>query len=574
MPVNHQQDDLQKQQSFRFGLMLNSLMVEHWQYLCIEKLIRDGNRAALLILNDNIPQKPSFLNKLSTYPWEKLLYNLYNRYLLRPKAKKRVSIHPLIEECETIRCRTKQTKHTDSFSDKDIERIKDHQPDFILRFGFNILKGEILQAAKYGIWSFHHDDEKKYRGGPPAFWEIYKNNPVNGVILQQLTEKLDAGVILKKGYFKTVFHSYSANIDQAYYESTSWPVLLCNEIRSGIFRPWPGQSEAPVYHVPSNFRFIGFCCKLILNKLRFHLKELFKVEDWNIAMAETHISDDGQIQLKDAVWHPKSSAKRFLADPFIFEHKNKTFILAEDYRYPERKGRISMGSYDPAKRSFSEFQAVISEDFHLAYPSVFRYKDQIYCIPETFEKNQIRLYRFDKEKETFIFDRVLLDGIDAVDPTLLEQDGRFYLFFTKRRLPSVHLYIYHAENFEGPYLPHASNPVKTDIRSARPGGGFFRMNGQLYRPAQDCAETYGKRILINQVQKLSPLEYEEITVSGIKALQGTKFDGGLHTFNFTGDLAVIDGKRFAFLVQNLWYQLGRKFKRLLHLNPEQQSHAD
>ena len=26
-----------------------------------------------------------------------------------------------------------------------------------------------LRAARFGVWSFHHDDEEKYRGAPPAF---------------------------------------------------------------------------------------------------------------------------------------------------------------------------------------------------------------------------------------------------------------------------------------------------------------------------------------------------------------------------------------------------------------------
>jgi methionyl-tRNA formyltransferase len=42
----------------------------------------------------------------------------------------------------------------------------------LLRFGFNILSGEILTVARYGVWSYHHGDNDYYRGGPPHFWEL------------------------------------------------------------------------------------------------------------------------------------------------------------------------------------------------------------------------------------------------------------------------------------------------------------------------------------------------------------------------------------------------------------------
>ena len=73
----------------------------------------------------------------------------------------------------------------------NIEEIKKYNLDFILKLSRGIIKGEILNTAEYGIWSFHHDDEMKYRGRPACFWEIYNNDPVTGAILQKLSNKLD-----------------------------------------------------------------------------------------------------------------------------------------------------------------------------------------------------------------------------------------------------------------------------------------------------------------------------------------------------------------------------------------------
>jgi hypothetical protein len=52
----------------------------------------------------------------------------------------------------------------------------------------------------------------------------------------------------------------------------------------------------------------------------------------------------------------------------------------------------------------------------------------------------------------------------------------------------------HADTITGPWIPHARWPVKIDIRGARPAGMMFNLDGRLFRPAQDCAETYGAGI--------------------------------------------------------------------------------
>ena len=39
-----------------------------------------------------------------------------------------------------------------------IDYLRERQLDVLVRFGFNILRGEILTVAKYGIWSYHHGD--------------------------------------------------------------------------------------------------------------------------------------------------------------------------------------------------------------------------------------------------------------------------------------------------------------------------------------------------------------------------------------------------------------------------------
>ncbi len=61
---------------------------------------------------------------------------------------------------------------TDRIPEDKLESIRSHNLDVLFRFGFRIIRGGILAAARYVVWSFHHDDNLEYRGGPPLFWEI------------------------------------------------------------------------------------------------------------------------------------------------------------------------------------------------------------------------------------------------------------------------------------------------------------------------------------------------------------------------------------------------------------------
>ena len=70
-------------------------------------------------------------------------------------------------------------------------RLRIHNLDVAISFGFRILKGRALRIAKHGVWSYHHGDNHINRGGPAGFWEVLEGSPVIGSVLQVLDEDLD-----------------------------------------------------------------------------------------------------------------------------------------------------------------------------------------------------------------------------------------------------------------------------------------------------------------------------------------------------------------------------------------------
>jgi methionyl-tRNA formyltransferase len=75
-----------------------------------------------------------------------------------------------------------------------VDQVRE-KSDVALRFGFGLLRGEILSAPEYGVLSFHPADIRNYRGQGPEQTFI-NNDSRGGATLQQLNDDIDAGKII------------------------------------------------------------------------------------------------------------------------------------------------------------------------------------------------------------------------------------------------------------------------------------------------------------------------------------------------------------------------------------------
>ena len=67
--------------------------------------------------------------------------------------------------------------------------------DVVLRFGFGLVRGDVLTAPEHGVLSFHPADIRRYRGmGPPAIFHDGRTRA--GSTLQRLDESIDGGEII------------------------------------------------------------------------------------------------------------------------------------------------------------------------------------------------------------------------------------------------------------------------------------------------------------------------------------------------------------------------------------------
>ena len=230
---------------------------------------------------------------------------------------------------------------------------------------------------------------------------------------------------------------------------------------------------------------------------------------------------------------------RFWADPFPVQHQGRTFMFVEELFFAENKGRISVLPFDDT--SWSSAECVLEEPYHLSYPSVFAAGGELFMTPESSAVRRVDLYRAVSFPHRWEKVAELLHA-EAADPTILEVDGTWWMF-VNLPLPGANnddeCHLYWADRLEGPWQPHPLNPIRSDVRGARPAGRLFWRDGRLYRPAQDCSVRYGYATVINEVELLSKTDYREHEVARILPV----WRGDIvatHTLNHAGPVTVWD----------------------------------
>jgi hypothetical protein len=537
-----------------FGILCNSLALQKWQANAIKELLDNpAFEAKLIVVNANTPKKEPYYKKIFS---STLLFRQYENRILKVPAKQPVDMAADLENIPQLKVKTlTKGKYSQYFSDEDITTIKAAKLDFIIRFGFGILKGEILNAATYGVWSYHHGDEQYFKGGPPGFWEIFYKKSTTATILQQLTPTLDGGIVLKKGHFKTLHHSYQEQLDVLFTHSSSWIKQVGLAILNNgttHYKPTQVAAKTKIHKAPKNLTFIAFLVKLLINKLKLKYASLTQTEIWNIGILQNPISDVFERRKLSISWIPGNDEKAltYRADPFTKRDDDTTTFVFEKYDYQTLKGHIGTLTYDTILKTYDTENIAYKPHDHLSYPFTFTHNGNFYCIPECYQSNKVELYTINANN-TLENVCTLIEGLPVVDPTLLYYNNKFWLFFTiGNLLHNAQLHIYYSNTLEGPYKPHQQNPVKTDITSARPAGNFFYYDDNLIRPAQNCSHTYGGSLVLNKVIALTETQYIEEKLIEIYPFD-KQYNKGIHHLCVNNDVLTVDGKKYIFSLSQL-----------------------
>ena len=552
----------------RIGLLLDSAELPSCFAEVVDHILQ-SNFAHLELLVFNAeeqkkaaepPPKRSLLRKVidllrNSQRRQMLLFGLYQRWDRRnivpsedPHAL--VDCSARLKHVESISVTPIRKRFVHRFPVDVIERIREKRLDVLIRFGFNILRGEILTASKYGVWSYHHGDGDYYRGGPAHFWEVYESNPISGVMLQVLTEELDAGKVLCKGLFATYPGiSRARNCVQPYWGASTFVIQKLRElhqhgwdhIERTAVRSAPYLGKKSIYTAPSNSEMLRWLGPMLVRKSLRRLVRRPIIKHWRLAVrsgARLNANSGSAPDLGGFRWI-ESPKGRFYADPFMIEEGGKTWVFFEDFDYATQRGRISCAEVE--KGGIANPVPVLERPYHLSYPCVFRTADAMYMIPETGSNGTIELYRCVHFPDRWKAEKELFKG-QAVDTTVWMDDGLYWFFVTLQELRGfgTQLWLFYASALTGEWKTHPANPISTDVRTSRGAGAIFRDNGKLFRPSQDCSKHYGYSITFNEIVVLDRYQYQEKPCTTINPLWARGLVG-THTYSHVGQVEIIDG---------------------------------
>jgi len=536
--------------------MLDSYKTSAWVAKIVEDIqASDFARIHLVVLNTPIVQTPTTWKKRLVASWRLTAFNRYEQWdyqrnRLKQDAKASTDLSEILRDVPAIRVEPQRKGFTDRFDDESLSRILTAELDVLFRFGFRIIRGGVLDAARFGVWSFHHDDNEEYRGGPPLFWEIYESNPVSGTILQRLTDTLDGGQVLYRGYSSTNFSSLYLNRNPVYWKTAEFALRRLRDLHERGYdylkslRGYQknGHYTKPIYRTPNAAQMSIYLARRAGRSIQGRLRGHFKgnAPQWFLSVRRRTSGRGFDDPSGYRIVLPPEG--RFYADPILFKRDGRTFLFFENYSYAEGRASISCAQLN-SDGSLGDVFEVLRCPYHLSYPFVFEHEGEVYMIPESKQNRTVELYRAEEFPRRWKLEAVLMKDVFAVDSTIHVQDGRFWMFAGVSNglySNSDELGIFYADRLTGPWTAHRNNPVVSDVRRARPAGALFYWQGRLIRPSQDCGRTYGYALNFSELVKLNEEEYEERQIGRIGP-EWAKGNLGTHTYSVSEDFEVIDG---------------------------------
>jgi hypothetical protein len=479
---------------------------------------------------------------------------LTKRRLTQPDPAELIDVSPWFAGARVLHGHSINGSDGCRLTDPGLADIRREALDVVLALGADTWTGEILSAARFGIWFYSWGGHQPGCGDAGLFWAVNEERPMTSCGLIILGEPAAASRVI--GRLEVPAHPRSLHLTRrkAYAGAVSMTLRCLRQFqRYGVddvseraldaVPDWSG-AETLRRGAPTNTQLMRFLSRLALRWLRFRWQYRHG-EWWFLALRRrplAFLADGGESDRLTGFAPLPAVPGHSYADPFLLEEDGAVHLFFEDLDKRRGKGVISHSQL-AADGTLSEPRPVLERPYHLSYPFVFRWEGQIYMLPETGHNRTIELYCCRAFPYGWTLERVLLEGWRATDATLhRSDDGGWWMFAAVDELGEgcSALFLFQAPTPLGPWRPHPQNPVQTDQRHTRPAGRLFRREGRLLRPAQDGSLRYGGGLWLMEVLKLTKGTYQErpfIRV-GPNWLEGNLC---LHHLDATDRFEVIDG---------------------------------
>jgi hypothetical protein len=432
-------------------------------------------------------------------------------------------------------------------SEPEMKRLRDLNLDVLLLFWPGLPADQVLTLARYGVWTFLDQQRQSKGEAPVGFSEVLTQHPFVVQCLRAHVAGSSKPVTVYQHHGPTDLRSIRLCRNNLLLKSVPFVSrALARLQQTGSLDAFgdeePCGGEDPLGTAPSSLAVLTALTSHVYRFAHDRFTDIRYFEQWVMAYKYGVGTDlpDRRFAGYQWVFPPKD---RSWADPFPVQFQGQDWVFFEEVPFSSNRGRLAVAGVGPNGLT-EEPKVILEREYHLSYPFVFRWQGDWYLIPETQEANRIDVYKFDAFPYQVSFHKTLMENVRAVDTTLLEADGRWWMFVgitPPGTLNVDELFLFYADSPFGAWIPHRSNPIRSDIRCARPAGRVFERDGKYYRPGQDCSHRYGYAVRLYEIKVLTPSDYVEEEV-GVMAPDGSPGMLATHTINTAGSLSVIDAK--------------------------------
>ncbi|OQX13066.1 MAG: hypothetical protein BWK73_13330 [Thiothrix lacustris] len=526
--------------AFRAALVVEGEYMAAWQYQMLERLLALGGVRLVMVVFRQ-PVAPTLLQRVNAILLNTLHYVDAKLFNCPVAAQHPMSFLNLLGDVNLC----------DAGGKRYHLLLEQQSLDVVIDLSAQAPLPELVGAAKYGVWRHFFGEafacSDRYTG-------IREYAHQQAEILSGI-ERWTRGNTAPEYIFAATTSTDGASINRGV-ERTLWkmadflPQRLQELLNLGektflqnvTARMQPLALAPPIQSVSLGAVTIlkvlwRYLCNFI-NKLFI---SLFRAEQWILLSKATGQVTEAGVLEQFRKWLPPRD--RFWADPFVVEYAGEQYVFFEELLYARGIGHLACVRLN-ADGSHSEPVTILEKPYHLSYPFVFQHQGNYYMIPETAGNQSVEVYRCEDFPHRWVFEKNLMTGVEAYDATLMEYEGRWWLFASmrhdKRCSPSEALYLFHADDpLSTQWQAHPQNPVVASAARARPAGRIFNAAGQWYRPSQNCAGTYGRGLNINRIQQLDVNTYREQLISTYLP-DGQHDMNGMHTLGVSSPVSVMD----------------------------------
>lgn len=244
-------------------------------------------------------------------------------------------------------------------------------------------------------------------------------------------------------------------------------------------------------------------------------------------------------------WMRGNEEKFSEAEPSLTATRNNNMIMFCRHQSNDKDySTISSTRLDKKFLPISN-KVILDNGKDISFPQVIEVESRRYLLPDACDQDGLYLYEYDDSGDELV-NKTMLVREPLQRATMLKLNGKFWIFATKPGEAARHkLYIYHADQLQGPYKPHIKNPVKDSYYNTRSAGNFIFADNEVYRPTINC-KTDKPSIIINRINALTEEDFAEEDYLVIKAPKKNGHAVNLTSFYNLDERIVVGGmiKRF------------------------------